>query len=87
MRTWCEKLLVKKSIADRKPGDVLALHIPLEPCHCAILGELDLGRGLRVESLIHAVPLAHGVVEHILDKVWFWRIDSCFEFPGALPWQ
>jgi len=82
VRSWCEKLLIEKPIADRLPGDVLALRIPREPCHCAILGELNLS-GTKVDSLIHAYAGADKVVEHILDAGWSWRIAGVFSFPGV----
>lgn len=81
---WCQSLLVEKPIAQRLPGDVLALRLPLEPCHCAIVAELDISR-MKIPSMIHAYAGAGKVVEHILDNRWSWRIVGCYSFPGVEP--
>ena len=82
VRKECERLLIEKPFADVRPGDLVALRLPLEPCHIAMIGELELSR-CRMTTLIHAYAGAKKVVEHILDDRWRWRIDGAFAFPGV----
>jgi hypothetical protein len=81
VRKECERLLIEKPIADARPGDVVAIRLPLEPCHIAMIAELELSRCI-MPSLIHAYASSKKVVEHILDDRWRWRIDGAFSFPG-----
>src|SRR6266478_5345302 len=35
----CRRRLVLKSVTDLKPGHVMTMHIPTDPCHAAIISE------------------------------------------------
>jgi hypothetical protein len=75
----CVKRLVRKSILDLKPGDVITLRLPTDPCHTAIIGEIP-GQGL---SMIHCYDGGRRkCIEHRLDEHWQRRIVGAFEFPG-----
>ncbi|HWC97231.1 MAG TPA: hypothetical protein VG456_10785 [Candidatus Sulfopaludibacter sp.] len=78
----CARLLFAKEIADRLPGDVLAIRLPREACHTAMIGEIDMGSE-RFLSLIHAYSPAGKVIEHILDDAWLRRVAGCFSYAGV----
>jgi len=76
----CVARLKQKSILDIRPGDVLTLRIPTDPCHAAFVGEIP-GQGL---SMIHCYQGGSATtIEHRLDENWRRRIVGAFELPGV----
>ena len=74
----CVARLNRKSALDIRPGDVLTLRIPTDPCHTALVGEIP-GQGL---SMIHCYAGGKAVtIEHRLDENWHRRIVGVFSFP------
>lgn len=76
----CVKRMRKKPLADIKPGDVVALRNPIDPCHVAIVCERD-----GILYMIHATSGGKSMcVENILDSIWYGSIAGVFEFAGVV---
>lgn len=74
---YCQVLMHQKSIKDLKPGDVVSLKVPTEPCHVAIISEID-----GYLAMIHAYDAGeHKCIEHVLSPQWRRRIVGVFSFP------
>jgi cell wall-associated NlpC family hydrolase len=72
----CRRRLVLKSVKDMKPGDVVTMRIPTDPCHAAIISEHG-----GVLYMIHAYQGTERCVEHVLSHQWRNRIVGVFSFP------
>jgi cell wall-associated NlpC family hydrolase len=75
----CVKHAKLKPFSEAKPGDILSLRAPSEPCHVAFVSSKQ-GDTLYI---IHAYNGGKkACVEHILDKLWLQRVAGVFEIPG-----
>lgn len=73
----CRRRLTSKSISDLKPGDVVTLRVPTDPCHVAIISE----RGGHL-YMVHAYSAGEQkCVEHVLSPQWRRRIVGVFSLP------
>lgn len=75
----CRERLQLKSTSEMKPGDVVTMRIPIEPCHVGIISEHN-----GTLYLIHAYSGTKKCVEHILDAAWRRRIVCVFQFPELM---
>jgi NlpC/P60 family putative phage cell wall peptidase len=76
----CALYLIAKPITQMKPGDVIVLRVPKDPCHVAVVSLIP-GQGL---GMIHAYQGSEKTVENRIDERWHSRIAGCFEFPGVI---
>jgi len=67
---WCRQI----ALAEALPGDILVLRWERDPAHLAIVTETD---PLRIIHC-YAPRGKGGVVEHIVDDTWRWRIVSAW---------
>jgi hypothetical protein len=76
----CMRRLIKRPWKDGfKPGDVLSLRVPTEPCHVAIVSGVN-----GVPYMIHAYGGSRmKCSEHVLDVKWQNRIAGVFTIPGV----
>ena len=75
----CMERLVAKGRFDIKPGDVLSLRVPMEPCHVAIVSERA-----GVLYMIHAYNGGtEKCVEHVFEVKWQRRVAGVFSIPGV----
>jgi cell wall-associated NlpC family hydrolase len=76
----CDARLIRKSLRELKPGDVVCIKFPFEASHTAIITGMPDGN----LGLIHAYNGGKfEVVEHILDAAWKRRIVAAFVIPGV----
>lgn len=68
--------LIKVSIAERQPGDILLMRFSGEPQHLAI----DAG-----DNVIHSYQQVGMVCEHRLADVWLSRIVAVYRFVEVTP--
>lgn len=77
-QTCCDRM-IRKLANQFRPGDVLCMRLPIEPCHVAIVTEYN-----GVPYIVHAYDGGERkCVEHILDVAWQRKIVAAFEFPGV----
>jgi hypothetical protein len=74
----CQRRLTGKPVSEMQDGDVLTLRTPSVPCHVAFVSTWS---GMR--CMIHAYNGIHKVVENVIDKAWYRRIEGCFAIPGV----
>jgi cell wall-associated NlpC family hydrolase len=77
----CIERLVRKNIAEMKPGDIVCMRTPTDPTHVGIITSYG-----GVLYIVHAYdsPSFKMCKEHILDEKWRRRIVGVFEFPGTV---
>lgn len=74
----CIEHLMRKSVTQLRPGDVVCMRVETVPCHVGIYDEVN-----GQPWLIHAYSGGESkVVEHGIDYRWRRRITAAFEFPG-----
>ncbi len=75
----CVANLIQNPSGVYRPGDILSLRVPSEPCHVAFVSEVG-----GVLYMIHAYNgrTNSKCVEHILDDTWRRRIAAAFTIPG-----
>jgi hypothetical protein len=80
MLTICKQRLAQKKHSEMKPGDVVAMRMPVDPVHLGIVSEIG-----GVLHLIHAynTPSNPRCVEHVIDARWRRRIVGVFEYAGV----
>lgn len=74
----CKRRLIVKPISEMQDGDTLTLRTPSVPCHVAFVSTWG---GMR--CMVHAYAGIGKVVENVIDKAWYRRIEGCFGIPGV----